>query len=324
MDFDVIIVGSGVSGLFCALNLPRTMKICILSKEKLEASDSYLAQGGICILKDESDYANFFEDTMRAGHYGNNRNSVDLMIRQSPTIIQQLIEYGVDFDKDNQQLRYTKEGAHSVSRILYHKDITGKEITSKLLARVKQLKNVRLMEQTKMIDLLVTKQYCYGVQIQTPNHEIRNILAKDLVLATGGIGGCFPHSTNFPHLTGDAIKLAKKYAIQLKNLDYVQFHPTILYSKQKGRRFLISESVRGEGAILLSVKGKRFVNELLPRDIVTQAIYQQMKKDHSPYVYLSLLPIKHSIILQHFPNIYQHCLSRGYDVFKEPIPMVPA
>lgn len=297
MDFDVIIVGSGVSGLFCALNLPRTMKICILSKEKLEASDSYLAQGGICILKDESDYASFFEDTMRAGHYENNRNSVDLMIRQSPTIIQQLIEYGVDFDKDNQQLRYTKEGAHSVSRILYHKDITGKEITSKLLARVKQLKNVRLMEQTKMIDLLVTKQYCYGVQIQTPNHEIRNILAKDLVLATGGIGGCFPHSTNFPHLTGDAIKLAKKYAIQLKNLDYVQFHPTILYSKQKGRRFLISESVRGEGAILLSVKGKRFVNELLPRDIVTQAIYQQMKKDHSPYVYLSLLPIKHSIIL---------------------------
>ena len=151
-----------------------------------------------------------------------------------------------------------------------------------------------------------------------------SIQADYTVLATGGIGGLFKHSTNYRHLTGDAIALAVKYGIKLQHIDYIQIHPTTLYSKKDGREFLISESVRGEGAILLNAKGERFVNELLPRDVVAGAIFEEMKKEGSEHVWLSLAPIPEEEIKTHFPNIYQHCLEEGYDVTKEPIPVVPS
>lgn len=370
-EADVVIVGTGVAGLFSALNLPRDKKIIMITKSDLESSDSFLAQGGISVLRDEEDYDSYFEDTMRAGHYENRKESVDIMIRGSRDVIDKLVGFGVEFEHEQEaegEFLYTREGAHSKPRILYHKDITGKEITSKLLEQVKRLGNVTLYEYTAMTDIIVENGACVGILAEhvesgrqgekdseaadlrecheedgilqgedsrgeqenaeapgeTAGREQMEIRAGYTIFATGGIGGQYTHSTNFPHLTGDAIEISKKHGIRLEHLDYVQFHPTTLYSKKPGRRFLISESVRGEGAVLYNKKKERFVDELLPRDVVAAAIREQMEKDGTDFVYLSMEHIEKETILRHFPNIYQRCLEEGYDVLKECIPVVPA
>ena len=324
LQADVVIVGTGVGGCFSALNLSEDLSISMITKSDLESSDSFLAQGGICVLHDDDDYDSYFEDTMRAGHYENRKESVDIMIRGSQDVIHDLIGYGVDFAKEDGKLLYTREGAHSRPRILFHEDITGKEITSKLLAQIKTRKNIQIMEYTTMTDILISQGACAGIEAETSDHKKIYIHADQTIFASGGIGGRYKHSTNFPHLTGDAIDIAKKHGIRLEHLDYVQIHPTTLYSKKPGRRFLISESVRGEGALLYDKNGNRFVDELLPRDVVTKAIQEQMKKDGTDHVWLSLEKIPKEIILSHFPNIYQHCLEEGYDATKEWIPVVPA
>ena len=324
LQADVVIVGTGVGGCFSALNLSEDLSIIMITKSDLESSDSFLAQGGICVLHDDDDYDSYFEDTMRAGHYENRKESVDIMIRGSQDVIHDLIGYGVDFAKEDGKLLYTREGAHSRPRILFHEDITGKEITSKLLAQIKTRKNIQIMEYTTMTDILISKGACAGIEAETSDHKKIYIRADQTIFASGGIGGRYKHSTNFPHLTGDAIDIAKKHGIRLEHLDYVQVHPTTLYSKKPGRRFLISESVRGEGALLYDKNGNRFIDELLPRDVVTKAIQEQMKKDGTDHVWLSLEKIPKEIILSHFPNIYQHCLEEGYDATKEWIPVVPA
>lgn len=334
---DVVIVGSGAAGLFCALNLPKDRKIIMITKADLESSDSFLAQGGICVLRDEEDYESYFEDTMRAGHYENREESVDIMIRSSQEIIHDLIGYGVEFERQNGEFVYTREGAHSRPRILFHEDITGEEITSKLLGQVKRLENVALYEYTTMTDIIEKDGKCIGIRASRKNDAARGedtnarqggaeleVYAEDTVFATGGIGGRYRHSTNFPHLTGDALDISEKHGIRLEHLDYVQIHPTTLYSEKPGRRFLISESVRGEGALLYNKNKERFVDELLPRDVVTQAIREQMEKDNTNFVWLSLERIDKETILNHFPHIYRHCLEEGYDVTKEWIPVVPA
>lgn len=324
LQADVVIVGTGVGGCFSALNLSEDLSIIMITKSDLESSDSFLAQGGICVLHDDDDYDSYFEDTMRAGHYENRKESVDIMIRGSQDVIHDLIGYGVDFAKEDGKLLYTREGAHSRPRILFHEDITGKEITSKLLAQIKTRKNIQIMEYTTMTDILISKGACAGIEAETSDHKKIYIHADQTIFASGGIGGRYKHSTNFPHLTGDAIDIAKKHGIRLEHLDYVQIHPTTLYSKKPGRRFLISESVRGEGALLYDKNGNRFIDELLPRDVVTKAIQEQMKKDGTDHVWLSLEKIPKEIILSHFPNIYLHCLEEGYDATKEWIPVVPA
>lgn len=324
LQADVVIVGTGVGGCFSALNLSEDLSIIMITKSDLESSDSFLAQGGICVLHDDDDYDSYFEDTMRAGHYENRKESVDIMICGSQDVIHDLIGYGVDFAKEDGKLLYTREGAHSRPRILFHEDITGKEITSKLLAQIKTRKNIQIMEYTTMTDILISKGACAGIEAETSDHKKIYIHADQTIFASGGIGGRYKHSTNFPHLTGDAIDIAKKHGIRLEHLDYVQIHPTTLYSKKPGRRFLISESVRGEGALLYDKNGNRFIDELLPRDVVTKAIQEQMKKDGTDHVWLSLEKIPKEIILSHFPNIYQHCLEEGYDATKEWIPVVPA
>lgn len=324
LQADVVIVGTGVGGCFSALNLSEDLSIIMITKSDLESSDSFLAQGGICVLHDDDDYDSYFEDTMRAGHYENRKESVDIMIRGSQDVIHDLIGYGVDFAKEDGKLLYTREGAHSRPRILFHEDITGKEITSKLLAQIKTRKNIQIMEYTTMTDILISKGACAGIEAETSDHKKIYIHADQTIFASGGIGGRYQHSTNFPHLTGDALDISKKHGIRLEHLDYVQIHPTTLYSKKPGRRFLISESVRGEGALLYDKNGNRFVDELLPRDVVTKAIQEQMKKDGTDHVWLSLEKIPKEIILSHFPNIYQHCLEEGYDATKEWIPVVPA
>lgn len=322
---DILIVGTGVAGLFSALNLPEDKDILLITKSLTDKSDSFLAQGGICVMYDESDYDAYFEDTMRAGHYENRKESVDIMLRSSREVIDELIDYGVDFARTpDGELDYTREAAHSRPRICYHKDITGKEITSKLITAVKSRKNIRIIENLEMIDITVRNNRCTGIVARYPDGEMMQISAKYTILATGGIGGLFNNSTNYAHLTADAIAIALKHGIELENPDYVQVHPTTLYSKTKGRRFLISESVRGEGAVLLNKDMERFTDELQPRDAVSAAIWRQMKKDNTHHVWLSMAPIPKEDILSHFPHIYKHCLEEGYDVTKECIPVVPA
>lgn len=321
---DVVIVGTGVGGLFTAINLPSSVQAVLITKSDLESSDSFLAQGGICVLRDEEDYDSYFEDTMRAGHYENRAESVDIMIRKSREVINDLVECGVEFAKENGEFIYTREGAHSRPRILFHEDITGKEITSRLLERVRTLSNVSIYEYTEMTDILETKRVCCGIVARSKEQEEMKIYAKRTVLATGGIGGRYQHSTNYPHLTGDALEIARRHQIRMENLDYVQFHPTTLYSRKSGRRFLISESVRGEGAVLYNKNKERFVDELLPRDVVAEAIRNQMKMDGTDYVWLSMEAIDQDTIMKHFPHIYSHCLEEGYDVTRECIPVVPA
>ena len=324
MTTDVLIVGCGVSGLYCALNLPNDKKIIIVTKSEAEQSDSFLAQGGICVQRDDSDYDAFYEDTMKAGHYENNPESVDIMIRSSRAVINDLVAYGVEFDRAEDGFNYTREGAHSRERILFHEDETGKEITSKLLTAVRSRPNITLIENFTMVDLISENNVCSGIIGRNNAGQYECICSDYTVFATGGIGGLFAHSTNYRHLTGDALALALKYNIKLQHIDYIQIHPTTLFTKKQGREFLISESVRGEGAVLLNSDGKRFVNELLPRDVVANAIFEEMKKEGSEHVWLSLAPIPEEEIKSHFPNIYSRCLEEGYDVTKEPIPVVPS
>ncbi|MBQ8002626.1 MAG: FAD-binding protein, partial [Clostridia bacterium] len=305
---DIVIVGSGASALNCALNLPECIDVLVVTKDTAERNDSFLAQGGICVLKDENDYDSFYEDTMRAGHYENNPESVDIMIRQSREVINDLIGWGVDFEKDEDgKLKYTREGAHSTERILFHEDVTGKEITSTLLERVKELDNVRLIEHFTMIDIIERDNVCLGIVGVDKDGELVAVKANCTVFATGGIGGLYKDSTNYRHLTGDAQAICIEHGIALKDMDYVQIHPTAFYSKEYGRRFLISESCRGEGGLLKNSKMERFVEELLPRDVVANAIFAQMEKEGSEHVWLDLTPIGEEEIKSHFPNIYEKC-----------------
>lgn len=323
--YDVIIVGTGAAGLFAGLSLPEQVKTLMITKDEVENSDSYLAQGGISTLKAPDDFESYFEDTMRAGHYENNEDSVKIMIQSSSEIIQELIDYGVDFDRDEEgKLSYTREAAHSTFRILHHDDITGQEITKKLITQVKKKKNIELRTFTTMIDLLEENNICNGVVVKNHDGMQEAIYAKAVVLATGGIGGLFRNSTNFGHISGDSFAIAIQHKIELEHLNYIQIHPTTLYSKKKGRRFLISESVRGEGAILVNDKHERFVNELLPRDKVTQEIKKEMEREGTDHVYITMRHMDREEIEKRFPNIFKRCLEEGYDLSKDYVPVTPA
>ncbi len=322
--YDVVIVGSGVAGLFCALSLPQDKKILCISKDALEGCDSFLAQGGICMLRDDDDYDAYFEDTMRAGHYENREESVEIMIKSSQDVIGDLVEFGVEFEKKDGQFVFTKEGAHSNNRILFHADITGKEITSKLLARAKERENITLMAHTTMVDWVCQDNVCYGIVVADMDGKTTAIQADVTVLACGGLGGVYQHSTNYRHISGDALALAMYHNVRLENCDYVQIHPTTLYTKQGGRSFLISESVRGEGAVLRDKDGNRFTDELQPRDVVSKAIFDKMKEQGTDHVWLDFSPIPKEEILNHFPNIYQRCKEAGYDPLTDYVPVVPA
>ncbi len=322
-ETEVVIVGTGAAGLFCALQIPENKKITIITKDAAENSDSFLAQGGICMLRSEEDFKSYYEDTMKAGHYKNNPEAVELMIRNSREIVNILIGYGVEFEHQKGEFAFTREGGHSKPRILFHEDVVGKEITGKLLELVKKRRNITIYEYTEMIDILCEENRCCGIVTVDSEGKIDAIRAEHTVFACGGIGGLYQYSTNFPHLTGDAIAVALRHKIQLKDMNFVQIHPTTLYSKKAGRKFLISESVRGEGAVLYNEKMERFVDELQPRDVVTTAIKKQMEKDGKPFVWLSMEHIPKDDILGHFPNICQRCLEEGYDVTRECIPVVP-
>lgn len=321
--YDAIIVGTGVAGLCAALYLPQTMRVLMVTKDELLKSNSYLAQGGISVLKNSNDFESYFEDTMKAGRYINNPKAVETMINESREMVDLLIGLGVDFERDENGLCYTREGAHSKPRILHYQDITGEAIIRALVEAVKKEKHITLSQGTMMIDWIIADGTIQGI-VTSKAGKIQKILSPRVILATGGIGGIFKNSTNFPHITGDSIALALKYGVQLKDMNYIQIHPTALYSQKEGKRFLITEAIRGEGGILLNHQGERFVDELLPRDVVSTAIYQEMERHHKPYVYLSLEKISKRAIRKHFPNIYKRCLEEKIDITEMPIPITPA
>ncbi len=323
---EVLIVGAGAAGLNCALHLPEGTDALVICKGGLRESDSFLAQGGICVLHDPADEESYFEDTMRAGHYENDEAAVRQMILSSPDIIRELVADGVDFARDEEgNFRFTREGGHSRPRILFHDDVTGKEITGKLLRLARTRSNIKMLEYAELVDILLSDGECAGGVVRlTQSGKLFPVFAWFTLLATGGVGGLYEHSTNFRHLTGDALAIAMKHGVAVEHLNYVQIHPTTFYSEKHGRRFLISESVRGEGAVLLDKEGKRFCNELLPRDIVTGEIRARMRKDGTKHVWLDMRPVGEKTILEHFPTIHARCLREGYDVLKQPIPVVPA
>ena len=330
LQCDVVVVGCGISGLYAALKLPRTCEVILIAKGDIETCDSMLAQGGIAVMRDEKDFESYLEDTLKAGHYENRRENVAIMIRDSRDCVNDLISYGVRFDRDPQgQLLYTREGAHSRARILYHEDITGREITETLLLQCRAATNVRIFENTEMVDLLDDvgadqKRFCTGVSCVRRGGEKIEIYSRFTILATGGIGGSYERSTNYPILTGDGCRIAAEHGVLLEQMDCVQIHPTTLYRETPGRSFLITESARGEGAVLLNNSGARFTDELRPRDEVARAILEEMKREGSKHVWLSFENIGAETVRTHFRHIYEYCLSKGYDVTKEPIPVVPA
>ncbi len=328
IECDVLVVGAGVAGLNCALHLPQDKTVFVACKGGLKQSNSFLAQGGICVQYDKKDFEPYFEDTMRAGHYENSPEAVRCMIENSREVIDELLAHGVRFArKQDGSLAYTREGAHSRPRILFHADCTGKEITSHLLKSALKRKNLQFYPYTTMLDIVEDGERCVGaVMRDNRSGEVYGVRAGATVLATGGVGGLYRHSTNFRILTGDGLAVCLKHGVKVDHANYVQIHPTTLYTKGRGRRFLISESVRGEGAVILNAKGERFVDELLPRDVVTQAIRKQMQEEGSNFVRLDLSTVRggEETLRTHFPSIVKRCREEGYDVPKQPVPIVPA
>jgi L-aspartate oxidase len=321
---DVLIVGTGVAGLYAALNLRNDLKITMISKGKLDECNTNLAQGGISVARGYTDIDSFIEDTLKAGQYENDVTAVKILAEESIENINNLSNMGVDFDKDREGLCYTREAAHSINRIVHYKDITGKRLEEVLLSKVKSKDNIIIHEDCHLIDILKKYNICTGGICINNNKQI-NIHAKVTILATGGIGGIFKNSTNQRIITGDGIAIALRNGVKVKNLNYIQFHPTAFFTENLiERKFLISESVRGEGGKLINCRGASFVNELLPRDVVTKHIYEEELKTKSKNVYLDISFMPKNFIIKRFPNIYKKCLENGVDITKEAIPVSPA
>lgn len=321
---DVLIVGSGVAGLYASLNLREDLEIIMVSKKSVNLCNSSLAQGGIAVARGKEDFQSFIEDTLKAGKYENNIDSVRVLVEESMDNINKLIDLGANFENDENGVLFTKEGAHEINRIVYHKDITGKHVEDILLENVKRRKNIKIIEDCEMVDIYHRDNRCIGA-LFNKDGETLSIYAKVVILATGGIGGLFKKSTNERIITGDSIGVAIRNNIEIKDLSYIQIHPTAFFSKKsEEKRFLISESVRGEGGKLINCNGERFVDELLPRDIVSKKIYEEMKKTNSNNVFLDVSFMEKSFLQNRFPNIYNKCLEEGIDISKEPIPVAPA
>ncbi|NOW31643.1 L-aspartate oxidase [Clostridium beijerinckii] len=322
---DVLIIGSGVSGLYCGLNLRKDLNVLIVCKDKITCSNTYLAQGGISVAKGVEDIPLYIEDTLKAGRYKNDLEAVETLINESMVNVESLIEMGIAFDRNEDgSLNFTKEGAHSVNRIVHTKDNTGESTAKILIDKVKKRENISVYENTHFVDIIEKENNCIGAMLIREDEQI-NVYAKAVVLATGGIGGLFNNSTNQRILTGDGIASAIRHGIELKDMDYIQIHPTAFYEEgENKRKFLISESLRGEGGILTNIKGERFINELLPRDVVSEAVYNQIKETEVPYVNLDIRFLGKDYIINRFSTIYEECLKRGTDITKECIKVSPA
>ena len=331
VNYDVIIVGCGAAGLYAAINLPSELNILLLCKRELPLCNSSLAQGGIAgVYNSPTDNIQYHQnDTLIAGSFKNNVDAVHTLVSEAAQDLERIIELGVEFDKNPDGTYHrTLEGGHSHHRIFHHADATGKEITSTLLENVQKLPNVTIMENTIVC---ATKQTStgYSAFLKTTDDEYITANCHFLIFATGGIGRVYKFTTNSAIATGDGITFAYEMGAKIKNLSYVQFHPTAFNNRATRECFLISEAVRGEGAYLLNCHKERFMQnyderlELAPRDVVSHAIILESRKQGSDDFYLDISYKDSEFLKKRFPMIYKNLLEQGYDMTKEPVPIFP-
>lgn len=358
--YDVVVIGGGIAGLFVALELPTNMKVALLTKESVEVSNSVLAQGGIAVSFGENDSpASHFEDTINAGAGLCNEQAVGTLVNEAQEVILSMCEkYHVEFDRDeNGKIILSREAAHACPRIIHSKDKTGHDVCQTLLKNVNQRDNIDIYENTVAIELINSESHCVGVEaIQRDcilscgdraviNDEVfigKDIIddvaqtgrvivfrANAIVCATGGYGQLFKYTSNPNVTTGDGIAMAHRVGAELENIEFVQFHPTALMGKKEECRFLISEALRGAGAVLRNVKGERFMPkyhedaELAARDIVARAINAEMKSTSGECVYLDITQYDAGYLQERFPTIYKECMRNGIDISKDYIPVAP-
>lgn len=334
-ETDVVIVGTGIAALSLALKISEDKKILILTKDKIPSTNSSMAQGGIAAVTDKEDsFEKHIEDTLAAGAGLCRIEAVRNYIEQAPDRIRDLREWGVNFDHD-----LTREGGHSIRRILHLEDQTGAEIHRKLLIQVQKKTNVQILEDFFSVDLLVNKKIDHSFvgptaiaglyALNKKTSEVCIIKAKSTVLATGGAGKVYLYTSNWSGATGDGIAMAHRAGARIANLEFMQFHPTCLYHKDS-RNFLITEAIRGEGGELTNSNGEAFMKKhhpmgsLAPRDIVARGIDAEMKKTGEPCVYLDITHKPVDFLKSHFPHIYSKCSEFGIDMSQQPIPVVPA
>ena len=323
---DVLIVGTGIAGVYSALNINKDLNVLLITKERLEDCNSYLAQGGISTALDENDYDDYIEDTLKAGNYKNDPEAVNILVKESRDNIKRLIDLNVEFDRnEDNSLAYTREGGHGKFRIVHIKDETGKFVMQSLYKELSKRNNIEVLEYCKLLNIIKSSNGCIG-GICNYNNSKLEIHANRTIIATGGLGGLFASSTNVPTLTGDGISIALENDIELKDLQYLQLHPTVLYEKNSPcKRLLLSESLRGEGAKIRNLQGEEFIDPLKPRDVVSRAILKEINKTpDTPYVYLDLTHLDKEFLTHRFPFLYDECLKRGYAMEKNMIPISPA
>ncbi len=331
LNYDVIIAGCGAAGLYAAINLPSDAKILMVCKKELSLCNSTLAQGGIAgVYNSPKDNIQYHQnDTLIAGGFKNNVDAVHTLVSEAAQDIEHIIDLGVEFNKNPDGTYHrTLEGGHSHHRIFHHADATGKEIATKLLAKVQTLENVDIMENTLMCAVKQTSTG-YSAFLRKPDGTYETVNSRFMILATGGIGRVYQFTTNSAIATGDGITFAYEMGAKIKNLSYVQFHPTAFNNRATRECFLISEAVRGEGAYLLNCHKERFMQnyderlELAPRDVVSHAIILESRKQNSEDFYLDISYKDSEFLKNRFPMIYKNLLEQGYDLTKEPIPIFP-
>lgn len=327
-EYDVVVIGSGIAGMFTALSIDKDKKVLLISKDKVEISNTDLAQGGIAVTFNPNDFESHILDTLKTGSYYNDSRRLRIMVEEGAKTIDTLIKWGVNFDTDEDgNILFTKEGGHSLRRIIHFKDTTGHEIVRGLLKCIKESSNIKLWENAFVLDLIVENNQVYGVSV-LENNKFFDIFCRNIVVATGGIGELYDNTTNARIATGDGIAFASRAGANIKDMEFVQFHPTSLNIPGHSH-FLISEAVRGEGGILRNENSEPFMEkyhelkDLAPRSIVSRAIIEECNRQGNDKIYVDVTHLDSDYIKNRFPNIYNECLKSGIDITKSLIPVVP-